>query len=245
MGDGVLSLRLSEVLADPVEPGIDGAYEWVELVNTAAVAVSTEGWMVGDGSSVDALPGVEVPPGGYVVVAAEGAVLPVNALIVRVPDGRIGNGLNNTGDAVRLLSPGGAVVDALSFGENRSVFGMPPPATGAGATLGARSYEGRSRAERWAETLRPSPAGANAFAAAEATVAPAVTAAVPAATPVATDGGGAAAAVAETPVPMAVRFEREPGSRTPWVALGAVAGASAVLSLAALRGAWGRWRRGG
>ncbi len=255
MGDGVLSLRLSEVLADPVEPGVDGAYEWVELVNTAAVAVSTEGWSIGDGSSVDTLPGVEVPPGGFVVVAAEAAVLPVNALIVRTPDGTIGNGLNNAGDALRLLSPGGEVVDALSFGENRSVFAMSPAATGAGVTLGARTYEGLPRSERWAETLRPSPGEPNVFA--EAVGSPTAAASVRASgvgdgqapTPGTTSGGAAPGEPAGTPVPLAVRFERESGSRTPWVALGAVAGVSAVLTLASLRGAWragwGRRRRGG
>lgn len=255
MGDGVLSLRLSEVLADPVEPGVDGAYEWVELVNTAAVAVSTEGWSIGDGSSLDPLPAVEVPPGGFVVVAAEAALLPVNALIVRTPDGTIGNGLNNAGDALRLLSPGGEVVDALSFGENRSVFAMPPAATDAGVTLGARTYEGLPRSERWAETLRPSPGEPNVFAAAVGS--PTAAASVEASAvgdgqaPTAgnTSGGAATTEPAGTPVPLAVRFERESGSRTPWVALGAVAGVSVVLTLASLRGAWragwGRRRRGG
>ena len=104
---GPPALRLSEILADPVEPGVDGAYEWVELVNTATVAVSTAGWAIGDATSLDPLPAVEVPPGGYVVIAAEMAVLPVNVLVARAPDGTIGNGLNNAGDVVRLISPAG------------------------------------------------------------------------------------------------------------------------------------------
>lgn len=251
------ALRLSEVLADPVEPGVDRDYEWVELVNTADVVVSTAGWSIGDASAVDRLPGVEVPPGGFVVVAAEAAVLPVNALIVRVPDGAIGNGLNNAGDAVRLLSPGGEVVDALSFGENRDVFDSPPPVAGAGATLGARAHEGVAGAERWAETLRPSPGGRNALPTVAATVTPAEAeppveaAAAPAPAPVATAPAerNVAAAPAPTLVPLPTRFEREPGGPAPWIALGAVTGVSAVLALAALRGMWrtgpGGWRRGG
>ena len=256
--DRPLALRLSEVLADPVEPGVDRAYEWVELVNTAAVVVSTEGWGIGDGASVDALPAVEVPPGGFVVVAAQAAVLPVNVLVVRVPDGAIGNGLNNAGDAVRLLSPAGDVVDALSFGDNGSVFPSPPPAATAGATLGARAYGGEIAAERWAATLRPSPGDANAFAAREPSATPPESASrleggePPRATVAAAVASGeeeAPSGVAEGLAPLPTRFEQESGSRTPWITLGAVAGASSVLTLAAVRGAWraswGRGRRGG
>ncbi|MYA54042.1 MAG: lamin tail domain-containing protein, partial [Dehalococcoidia bacterium] len=235
---GPPALRLSEVLADPVEPGVDGAYEWVELVNTASVAVSTAGWAIGDATSLDPLPAVEVPPGGYVVIAAEMAVLPVNVLVARAPDGTIGNGLNNAGDAVRLVSPAGDVVDSLSFGENRSVLDSPPPAAPPGATLGAR-FAG----DRWAETLRPSPGAPNTFVEPTATPTPAPTMTPsPAAAPTAT---AAATGVGATPAPLPVRFERESGSRTPWIALGAVAGASLALTFAAARGALGRWRRGG
>lgn len=240
---GPPALRLSEVLADPVEPGVDGAYEWVELVNTASVAVSTAGWAVGDATSLDPLPAVEVPPGGYVVVAAEMAVLPVNVLVARAPDGTIGNGLNNAGDVVRLVSPAGDVVDSLSFGENRSVLDSPPPAAPPGATLGARLAGGPDVSGRWAETLGPSPGAPNAFAEPTATPTPAsTTTPVPTAAPTTTV---AVTEVATTPVPLPVRFERESGSRTPWIALGAVAGASLVLTFAAARGALGRWRRGG
>ena len=254
---GPPALRISEVLADPVEPGVDGAYEWIELVNTASEVVSTEGWAIGDGSSVDVLPGVEVPPGGYVVVAAEAAVLPVNVLVVRAPDGTIGNGLNNAGDVVRLLSPAGAVVDALSFGENREVFDSPPAAAEPGATLGARSYEGVADASRWGATLRPSPGGPNVFATVTATATQAEprspvaagAASTPAPVEATVAGPGATSEAARTPVALPTRFEREPGGATPWIVLGAAAGASMVLVLVALRGAWragpGRWRRGG
>lgn len=255
--EGPPALRISEVLADPVEPGVDRAYEWVELVNTSSVVVSTAGWAIGDGSSVDVLPGVEVPPGGYVVVAAEAAVLPVNVLVVRAPDGTIGNGLNNAGDSIRLLSPAGEVVDALSFGDNRDVFDSPPTAAGSGATLGARSYEAVAGPERWGVTLQPSPGGTNVLAALPATATPAGgrspvgAEAVPTPNPVGTARSvpDATSEDARTPVPLPTRFEREPGGPTPWIVLGAAAGASIVLVLVALRGAWqagvGRWRRGG
>lgn len=239
---GPPALRLSEVLANPVEPGVDGSYEWVELVNTASVAVSTAGWQIGDATSLDPLPAVEVPPGGYVVIAAAMAVLPVNVPVARTPDGTIGNGLNNAGDVVRLVSPAGEVVDAVSFGENRSVLDSPPPAAPAGATLGTR-FAGRPDVPGlWGVTLRPSPGAPNTFPEPTATPPPPVTT-TPSPTPAPTIA--VATEVEATPVPLPVRFERESRSRTPWIALGAVAGASLVLTFAAARGALGRWRRGG
>ncbi len=261
MGGGAGGLRLSEVLADAVEPGIDGAYEWVELVNVSDTVVSTAGWAIGDAGAVDALPAVEVPPGGYVVVAAEAAVLPVNVLVARTPDGTIGNGLNNAGDAVRLVSPAGVVVDALSFGENRDVFDSPPPAAGAGATLGARSPDsgGAGGPARWAVTLRPSPGAPNAFPppTATATATPAESVALGASgAPPATapsqpsaDGIAGADAPGETAGGAGARFEQTPREFTSWLVLGAVAGLSGTVSAVALGGAWrasgGRRRRGG
>lgn len=243
------------MLADPVEPGVDRKFEWVELVNTSAVVVSTGGWAIGDADSVDTLPAVEVPPGGFVVVAAEGAVLPVNVLVVRVPDGAIGNGLNNAGDALRLLSPAGAIVDALSFGDNRGVFTSPPAAPQAGATLAARSGTDGS-SERWAPTRQPSPGGPNVFP--EPSPAPPSPTPNPQATSTSRDGTAPADTTREppvtpdpsrTPVALPVRFEQKPGSPAPWVALGGLGGASVVLTLAALARGWqrsrGRWRRGG
>lgn len=262
MGGGVAEvggagvLRLSEVLADAVEPGIDGAYEWVELVNVSDAVVSTAGWAIGDAGAVDALPAVEVPPGGYVVVAARAAVLPVSVLVARAPDGTIGNGLNNAGDAVRLISPTGEVVDALSFGENRDVFDSPPPAAGAGATLGARSPDSGSAggAERWAVTSRPSPGAPNAFPPPPATV----TATPAAQVALGSSGEPQATAAAALAVADAAgetagapsRFLRGTEGLSSWVVLGAVAGLSGTVSAAVIggvarAGAGGRWRRGG
>ena len=240
------------MLADPIEAGVDRAYEWVELVNTANTPVSTAGWSIGDGAAVDALPAVEVPAGGFVVVTAEAAMLPANALVVRVRDGVIGNGLNNAGDSVRLLSPQGEVVDAMSYGENRTVFAAPPKAAGAGATLGTASAAGADGRRRWGVTLRPSPGEPNEFAAPESAPTTATATArggqdAPASSTPSTGGGGAPAGATATPTAtLPTRFERGTGNQTPWIALGAAIGAGSLLSLAALRGALrGLWRRSG
>ncbi len=236
------ALRLSEVLADPAEAGVDGKYEWVELVNTADVTVSTAGWSLGDERAVDALPAVDVPPRGFVVVAGEAAALPADALVVRIPDGVIGNGLNNGGDAVRLLSPQGAVIDAMSFGGNDSVFASPPGAAGAGETLGAALEADGSGADGWSITLRPSPGAANEFPEPARAASPAGSGEQPAA------GDAASAGASSTLTPLPTRFENESGSHAPWIALGAAVGAISFVIIVALRGGWraglGRLRRG-
>ena len=160
---GETGLRLSEVMSDPEETGRDGAYEWVELVNVGTAAVDLAFWKLGDSQELDALPALSVPPAGYVVVAAKSAAVPPGVPAVRVPDGEIGAGLNNAGDTVRLVAPDGTEVDVISYGDDSTVFEPPPPAPGAGATLGVRAPGSEPSAENWAITERPSPGAPNTF----------------------------------------------------------------------------------
>ncbi len=226
--EGPPALRLSEVLADATDPGVDRAYEWVELVNTATMSVSTGGWALGDADALDILPAIEVPPGGFVVVAGEAAVLPAGALVIRLPDGAIGAGLRNTGDAVRLLSPAGDLVDALSFGENESVFTPALPAASSGMTLGARAHGEQPARERWSRTLRPSPGAPNLFP--ELGPSPSRLSRVAEGEET---GAREREETANASQSIQIRLERDTGSHAPWIVLGAVVGASAVLVLAA------------
>jgi hypothetical protein len=158
-------LRISEVLPDPVETGRDSAFEWVELVNTGSSPIDLAGWRLGDAVSSDALPSAVVPPGGYVVVAGRDAALGGDDMVViRVSDGEIGNGINNSGDALYLIAPGGVTVDAMSFGSNTAVFANPPAAPPAGSTLGVRDPAAAASAANWDVTLGPSPGRPNTFA---------------------------------------------------------------------------------
>jgi hypothetical protein len=159
-----VTLRISEVMADPEEGGRDGPFEWVELVNTGTEPVDLAGWKLGDAVSSDALPTTVVPPGGYVVVAGREARFADGILLVRVPDGEIGNSLNNAGDALYLIAPDGTTVDAMSFGTNTAVFASPPPAAPAGQTLGLRGPGASPAATEWSVTLAPSPGRPNSFA---------------------------------------------------------------------------------
>jgi hypothetical protein len=132
-------LLLSEVLADPLRAGDDAAEEWLELFNPGQAPVRLAGWSIGDGQAWDALPEGLVPPRGFVLVAggrAQAAAFRSEGLTaLAVADGRLGNGLANRGDVVRLRGPTGTVVDALSYGENLAAFDPAVPLGPPGSSL--------------------------------------------------------------------------------------------------------------
>lgn len=127
-----MPILVSEVLFDPLEAGLDAAYEWVELFNTGDMPVPLIGWSIGDGGGWDALPGAAVlPPRGYLVIAATpelaAELRAAGAAAFPVADGRIGNGLANGGDVVRLRGPTGEIVDAVSWGSSLDAFDPAVP----------------------------------------------------------------------------------------------------------------------
>ena len=222
-------LRLSEFLSDPEQSGRDSPFEWVEIINTTTEPISLAGWSIGDGVETDPLPAVIVPPGGYVVVAGKSVQLPPDVAVVRLADGEIGAGLNNSGDTIRLIAPGGNEADAISFGDDDSVFDPPPPAPAAGKTLGIRVPGGDGDGASWALTQRPTPGQPNEFP--------------PAATPTtkAKDiKDGRSAVLAAPPGSTQVAVNRGEGrSSILWI-VAAIAAASVILGAAPT---WRRYRK--
>jgi hypothetical protein len=156
VGSGI-TLRINEVMSNPVEEP-DNRHEWVELFNFGTEAVELAGWWIEDAQNGDSLPALLIPAGGYVVVAGGDYVVPDGVSAVRAGDGRIGLGLNNSGDLIRLRNPAGTVVDAMSYGDNTAILSPPPPAPEPGETIGWKD----DRAT-WAETDRPTPGRPNEF----------------------------------------------------------------------------------
>jgi hypothetical protein len=163
------NVRISEILSDPDEPGRDADYEWVELTNVGSEPANLDGWRLGDANRSQVLTAFVLAPGSYVVVAGQAASLLSFVPTLRIAGGTIGNGLGNTGDAVRLLSPAGDVVDEVSYGDDQSVFEPAPQAPGKGRTLGVRDPSADPASENWAVTLRPTAGEPNVFPAAPAT----------------------------------------------------------------------------
>jgi len=231
-------LRLSEILSNPAEPGRDSAFEWVELFNTGDRAVSTEGWKLGDSSSLDALPSVTLPPGSWIVVAGKSATFADDVPVIRPADGEIGSGLGNDGDLVRLVRPDGTVADLVSYGSNTTATQDPPlPAPAEDQTIGVQFPTGEAEPADWAVTLRPTPGESNVFATATPTSKHATTRTN--ATP-----------ASQTPAATLVSVQRgaHDGSVVPSILLSVAGGAgilaSVQLGVQALPRIRKRWRRG-
>ena len=121
---------ISEILANPA-PGAAGDVnadgerhgfqdEFVELWNTAPDTARLDGCRLGDDDTpIDRLfefpARTMLPPDGFVILFGGGSTsnFPENAL---VDDGRIGDGLSNSGDTVVFLSPDGRdTLDIISY----------------------------------------------------------------------------------------------------------------------------------
>jgi hypothetical protein len=216
---GALTLRINEVMPNPAEEP-DNRHEWVELYNFGDEPVDFSGWWIEDAQNGDPLASVAIPPGGYVLVAGGDYVAPEGVPVVRVADGRIGLGLNNGGDVLRLLDPSGTVVDSISYGDNTTAFVLPPPAPGSGETIGLGP-------DGWGLTLRPTPGRSNEFAVAENPTAEASPSPTRAAV-LSTDDEAAPRAEGAAPLMHA----GDPGGSSPWpwLLLGGAAGAGLLAT---------------
>lgn len=104
---------LNEVLADPTPILGLPEGEFVELFNRLAVPVDLEGWQLADGSGEAALPGVELPAGGYLILCNRSDTEAYQAFGPTA--GMSLPSLNNAGDDLRLRTPEGKPIDGLAY----------------------------------------------------------------------------------------------------------------------------------
>ncbi len=108
---------------------MDAAYEWLELYNRTSQTHVINGWRIADNHSDDLISGLQLEPSEFAVIAAGAGFYDsfpnYDRQIVFIDDGRIGNGLNNSGDSLRLMDSTGSVIDALSYGNDASEL-LPP-----------------------------------------------------------------------------------------------------------------------
>ena len=116
---------ISEVHPNAGQGRNDHSYEWFELTNSSDRPMTLDGWSVADNTSADVLDGVVLPPNTSISIAASALAGP--EVVVAIADGRIGNGLANSGDQLRLLDPAGEVVSAISWGDDRSYDAITAP----------------------------------------------------------------------------------------------------------------------
>ncbi len=132
------------------------------MLNRTGGALDLAGWSVADNHGSDLIPDQTLPPGSFAVIAASSdfyAEFPEwRGRVVFVGDGRIGNGLSNKGDRLRILDPTGAVIDALSYGDDSGVMSPPCPDVKAGHSLERRPADlDTNQAADFAENTVPTP----------------------------------------------------------------------------------------
>ena len=144
-------LRISEIFANAGRGGADAAFEWVEIFNPLNEPVDLTGWRLADNVGSDLLPGGSAPAQGYAVIAATAEAVPEALNVVIVPDGRLGNGLANSGDLVSLLDPAGREVDAVDYSR------PPVPLPERGRSIALRLESPGESGNAWVVNAEPSP----------------------------------------------------------------------------------------
>lgn len=175
-------LLIYEVLYDALQAGQDAAYEWVELYNPNDAPVALAGWRLADNSAEDALSEGTIPAHGLIVIAANEAAFRQNeptftGILIALADGRIGGGLGNDGDRLALLDPTGAIVDALSYGNDTTFLNPAAIDAPAGHSLERRNDQDTDTAADWIDCFPPSPGvqGVSATPTVAATATPSAT----------------------------------------------------------------------
>ena len=136
------ALFISEVLADPPsgaagdanQDGQRDGYEdeFIELYNADSTSVDISGWRLGDSTSPDTHfqfpPDAVIEPGSYVVLFGGGH--PSGFTVpVYTDDGRIGNGLTNSGEDIQLIDDAGNTIAVVSYDDwpdDQSLVRTPP-----------------------------------------------------------------------------------------------------------------------
>ena len=136
------ALFISEVLADPPSDAAGDANqdgqrdgyedEFIELYNADSTSVDISGWRLGDSTSPDThfrFPAdAVIAPGSYVVLFGGGN--PSGFTIpVYTDDGRIGNGLTNSGEDIQLIDDAGSTIAVVSYAgwpKDQSIVRTPP-----------------------------------------------------------------------------------------------------------------------
>ncbi len=142
-------LVINEVEYDSIQSGTDNAYEWFELYNPTISDISMSGWNITDNVATDTILDMTVLAGDWMVVVANKTSFQTNypgvpdSKIVELQDGKIGNGLSNSGDKLILKNGSGSTVDAVEWGTDYGdVPGSPAPDVNPGHSI-ARSPDGK------------------------------------------------------------------------------------------------------
>ena len=119
----------------PVFNLAEDIHEYVELHNAGPLPISLAGWRFDGGIQYTFANGVNIPAGGYLVVAKDPARLAAISEYGLTLDSLLGpytGQLSNNGETVQLKNAAGQIVDAVSYSES---FPWPACADALGASI--------------------------------------------------------------------------------------------------------------
>ena len=137
------SITFTELLYHPPS---DGDLEWIELHNPMVLDMDLSGWSLEGGVTFPFAEGTVVPAGGFLVVAADPALLDDEtgfAVALGPYDGRLSNG----GERIDLRNNWGRLIDTVEYGDDEP---WPVQADGSGCSLAKIDLDAASdHAENW------------------------------------------------------------------------------------------------
>jgi len=122
---------ISEVYYDVVEgKGKDPYNEWIIIYNSEEREIDISEWKICDNHSCEPLPSIVLLPKSFAIVTASSTTfdfwrIPKGMTKIVLSTKTIGNGLANDGDRVILKDKEGRIVDAMSYGDDKSIFDPP------------------------------------------------------------------------------------------------------------------------
>ena len=144
----LIPLRITKICANAGAGTNDARFEWLELHNPTNRPADLSCWQLADNAASDVPPAGAIHAGGYAVIAASQAAALDIAGVILVSDGRLGNGLANTGDTVTLIDPAGLIVDSEDY--RGAPLPLPEPQRSIALTV-----------DGWVLHLEPSPGTAS------------------------------------------------------------------------------------
>jgi len=161
VGDGVV---INEVHANlDNRHGVEPSNEWIELYNAGDVDVDLQDWYIVDseGQSSYMTKSVVLAPGEFVLMSSDNSTY---TKYWNIPEGThlvsfgasLGSGLDDEGDALRLYNNEGALIDAMSYGNDTSEFQLPVMHPGDSLSRVAPGVDTDSR-DDWKRLDQPTP----------------------------------------------------------------------------------------
>lgn len=121
----------NHVVINEVSPLGDNQDEWVELYNPLSSSVDVSNWRISSDNGSDSFGNnIIIPAFGYAVILTSPTTVatPSGAIIIHLDNRTIGSkGLSNDGSEVHLYDKNVHEVDAMSYGDDTSVFTIVGP----------------------------------------------------------------------------------------------------------------------